>query len=139
MGKNREAVEVPWWSGQRSGQWWYGAGRGPFTPEKDYRLQTGTYQRWKCKSNVEGTASMSNQECQLYLRQSSNCGISIEDFQLKQKQVFIFFFSETSILIWDTKKWLRQYWKIKIADSKWKLRQCNKDIIHEKKSKQAME
>ena len=119
--QSRPAVGDAWHSSQRSGHWWSGAGQGPLTPETDDRP---AHARGRSPSKMLkeqphwATKSVSRTQCNL-------AAVNIcSGFPGETK---------TGILSWDTKRWLKQYWNIKIAYSKWKIRQCNKGIIQEKK------
>lgn len=91
------------YSVQRSGRWCNGAGQGPLTTERDYRTAHVRGGNPSQTQKNRRKASLSNEEYLLYLRQSSKCLWWISRW-----------WTETGILSWDTKRWLKQYWNIKI-------------------------
>lgn len=79
---------------------WEAVGQGPLTPRMTKELpEVGVQVKLKA-------APLSNQDCQLYPTQS----------QKQQGPLVVSSQNWAGILSWDTKRWLKQYWDIQVAD-----------------------
>ena len=99
--------------------------RRPVTIFSQDRLQSSTHQMWQSKSHAEGQPHWATESVsctQGNLAAKSPCDRFADG-------------TETGILIWDTKNWLKQCWNMEIVDSKWKLDSVAKVVSMENNPK----